>query len=261
LIAEGKFIDGTYSLTEDQVEELHRRGFITLRSFLSPEEMNTSFPAIRDYIENSHQDISSAERAMGLTPRKIVCSLEDAPQSVADFIMSPRLGELAARLLDVEAVRILQFTGFFKPGGGTPTPWHQDLSYIPLNTAKSLTIWIPLTDLTPEMADLQFAEGSHLFGQLDSRVAETQFSLVRNGAMQMGDVSVHMGWVLHCSTTNTSTTLRQAIAISYYADGARIEVRGKSPFIQKFLDKYFAGLAPGDLAEGPLTPVAFRRNA
>jgi Phytanoyl-CoA dioxygenase (PhyH) len=260
LMAERTCIDGTPGLTQAQVEELNRRGFITLRGVFSPEEIEGNRPAIRDYIMRSRQALDSSEQAIGASPRKTVCNLGEAPQEVADFIKSPRLGEIAARLLNVDAVRILHFTGFFKSGGGPATPWHQDLTFIPLDTQKALSIWVPLIDITPDMGALIFAEGSHLHGQLPPAAAKERFPIRQNGLMRAGDVSVHMGWTLHTSLKNSSATMREAIAISYYADGARIRLNSNVPMIQSFLDTYFAGLAPGDLAVGPMTPVVYPRG-
>jgi ectoine hydroxylase-related dioxygenase (phytanoyl-CoA dioxygenase family) len=247
-------------LTPAQIEDFRRRGFTTLRGVFSPEEIGSNRPAIRDYVMRSRQALDSSEQAIGASPRKAVCNLEEAPPEVADFIKSPRLGEIAARLLSVDSVRILHFTGFFKSGGGPATPWHQDLTFIPLDTEKALSIWVPLTDVTPDMGALIFAEGSHLRGQLNPVADTGQFPIRQNGVMRAGDVSVHMGWTLHTSLKNSSTTMREAVAISYYADGARIRINSNVPMIQSFLDTYFAGLAPGDLAVGPMTPVVFPRG-
>src|SRR5205085_9863089 len=164
--AERTGIVGTYHLTDAQVEEIQRRGCLALRGVLSPEEMAAYRPSLRDYVMDRRQAMSAAERAVGASPTETIFSLAGAPRAVVDFVTSPRLGEIAARALGVEAVRLLHFSGFFKPGGGPATPWHQDLTYMPLDTDKVVSIWVPLTDITPEMGGLRFAEGSHLHGKL-----------------------------------------------------------------------------------------------
>ena len=251
-------IEGTYHLADAQAEEVRLRGCGLLRGVLSREELNRHRPILRDYVMARREAMSAVERAVGASPTETIFSLETAPKSVVDFVTSPRLGEIAARVLGVEAVRLLHFSGFFKPGGGPGTPWHQDLTYMPLDTDMVVSVWIPLTDITPDMGGLLFAEGSHLFGKLMPFKDVGRFPIVQHGAMQAGDASLHMGWTIHSSLANSSSNMREVITIGYYADGTRIQERGKAPIIQSFLDTYFAGLSTGDLAEGPLNPVVFR---
>jgi ectoine hydroxylase-related dioxygenase (phytanoyl-CoA dioxygenase family) len=189
-----------------------------------------------------------------------VCTLADVPESVIKFVTAPRLGEVAARLLEVDAVRVLHFNGFFKPAFGVPTPLHQDMDYIPLDTDRALTIWVPLMDVTPEMGGLVFAEGSHLHGKLNPAQDARRFRVVKNEPMRVGDVSVHMGWTLHGALKNTTGIVREALAVFAYADGVRIDVPGKRPFDDIFLTHIFAGLGAGDIAAGKATPVVFRRS-
>ncbi len=265
----------------NQVKELHRRGWCVLRNVFAPDEMAGHRALLLDYIASTQ---AKSPNAMDATPfaatgdagvvpatrrgqvaaapaNKPAYSLADAPAEVAAFVRSARLGEIAVRALGVEALRVLHFAGFIKPGGGPPTPLHQDLSYIPLDTDKVISIWIPLTDITPEMAPLVFAEGSHLHGYLDDPLGGAeQFPLVQNGAMKAGDVSLHLGWTLHGALKNSSAQTREAFAICYFADGARIERREGGPFIQNILNSCFPGLAPGQLAEGPLNPIVYSRR-
>jgi len=256
--AEQMTIDGTYHLADSQIEEVRRRGCGVLRGVLSREELDRLHPILRDYVMARREVMSANEQAVGASPIETIFSLKTAPQSVVDLVTAPRLGEIAARVLGVEAVRLLHFSGFFKPGGGPGTPWHQDLTYIPLDTDKVISIWIPLTDITPDMGGLLFAEGSHLSGELIPHKDAERFPIVQHGAMQAGDASLHMGWTIHSSLGNSSEHMREVITIGYYADGTRILERGRAPIIRSFLDAYFAGLSSGDLAEGPLNPVVFR---
>jgi ectoine hydroxylase-related dioxygenase (phytanoyl-CoA dioxygenase family) len=275
-------INWTDPLIVSQVNELHRRGWVVLRNVFSPDEMSGHRALLRDYISSTQAkrpdamdaapfasagDSAPAPAASSASSRatapanKPAYSLADAPAEVAALVRSARLGEIAARCLGVEALRVLHFAGFIKPGGGPPTPLHQDLSYIPLDTDKVISIWIPLTELTPEMAPLVFAEGSHLHGYLDDPLGGAErFPLIQNGAMEAGDVSLHLGWTLHGALKNSSVRTREAFAICYFADGARIERREGGTFIQNIFHSCFPGLAPGELAEGPLNPVVYSRR-
>ena len=246
-----------FSLMDDQIEAFHQNGSLMLRGVFSPDEMDGFRAMFCDYVMSRRQAMSATEQHMGGSASKTIFTLGEAPADVARFLVSPRLGEIAARLLGVDAVRFLSFYGFFKPGGGPPTPWHQDCSYVPLDTDKILTMWAPLTPMTPDMGGLVHARGSHVHGALSPEEAR-RFPLSRNGPMDPGDISIHAGTLLHCAQGNTSDRMREAFAVSYYADGARIGYREKVPFMEVLLDGCFAGLGPGELAAGPMDAVGQR---
>jgi hypothetical protein len=252
---------GTYPLPEAEVEAFRRTGHFLARGLFTPEEIAVYRPVFRDYVMEKREALSPGERTMGASLTKTVFSLAEAPKAVVDFVTSPRLGEIAARLMGVDAVRILHFCGFFKPGGGPATPWHQDLPFVPLDSDLVLSLWIPLVDTTADMGTLVFAEGSHLEGQVDPAAASRRFPLVPDGDLQAGDASIHMAWIAHASLANASERMREAVAICLYADGARVRRGGRTPFEQTILDGYFHGLRPGDLAAGPMNPVVFPRPA
>jgi ectoine hydroxylase-related dioxygenase (phytanoyl-CoA dioxygenase family) len=46
------------------------------------------------------------------------------------------------------------------PGSGI-TPWHQDQLYWPLDTGSTVTMWMPLVEVVPEMGCMRLASGSH----------------------------------------------------------------------------------------------------
>ncbi len=237
----------------------HREGHLQQGALFSAEEVAAYRPVLREYILHKHARLQPGERAMGASAQDTVFSLGDAPEAVAAFVTSPRLGALAARLLGVPAVRLLHFTGFFKPAGGPPTPWHQDLAFIPLDSDQVLSVWIPLTDVTSEMGGLVFASGSHQQG-LQNPAAVGRFPIVRKGPMRAGDASLHLGWTLHAALRNTSRSMREAIAVCFYADGARIAEHHRMRFSQSLMASYFAGLRPGEPAVGPMNPIVFRRS-
>jgi ectoine hydroxylase-related dioxygenase (phytanoyl-CoA dioxygenase family) len=246
-----------HSVIDDGRDELREHGHVVLRGVFSEQEIAGYRPAIRDYVLAKRADMTAGERQMGASALHTMFRLSDAPEPVARFVTLPRLGEIAARLLDVPAVRILHFCGFFKPGGGPPTHWHQDRCFIPLDTDNILSVWVPLIEVTPRMGGLVFARGSHRHGMLDPATAVRRFPLARNGALAVGDISIHMGWTLHASQQNSTDVMREALAVSYYPDGTAVDANRHLPFARQLLNEYFAGLEPGDLATGEANPIVF----
>jgi Phytanoyl-CoA dioxygenase (PhyH) len=263
------------AVTPEHAAAINRQGWVVIRQVFSPEEQPRILPVLHDYVTAIRTRATSLDAVpfgsaggksgppgetdpASPASRKTAFNLEDAPAEVVRIITSARLGEIAARLLGVEGVRVMHFSGLVKPAGEPGTPLHQDLSYLPIDTDRNLTIWIPLTDIEVDMGPLIFASGSHTAGQIDDPVSvRGRFPFMHTGPMKAGDVSVHLGWTIHGSLKNASGRSRDAFGISYYRDGTRIQRHGEAKFLRTLMGSCFAGLNPGDLAVGPRNPLVY----
>lgn len=234
-------------------------GHCVLPGVLPAATVATAADELRAYVREKHQDLNGFERSLGASAMRTVFSLTAAPEPVRAFVCSPTLGRIAASALGVPAVRVLHFNGFYKPGPGMATPWHQDLDYIPLAGSGVITLWIPLVRVTPEMGPLVFAAGSHRDGAIDLASVEARYPLFVNPPMRPGDVSLHHGWTAHRSVANRSNRTREAVAISYFSDGARVRSASDGPpMMASLLSDALAGLAPDDVAQGANVPLVYR---
>ncbi|CAL8470739.1 g10281 [Coccomyxa elongata] len=152
-------------------------------------------------------------------------------QVIRSLVTSQRLAAVAAQLLGEKRVRLYQDCVFLKEPGFTPTNWHSDLPLSPLDTNSFVTAWIPLRPLKGKGdSGLEFAEGSHrdiaVHAQADGRsrdLSDRGYRIKSVGKMDLGDVSWHHGWVLHYAPPQPlDSPPRMALAVSYFADGARI---------------------------------------
>ena len=85
--------------------------------------------------------------------------------------------------------------------------------------------------------------------------------------MQPGDVSFHHGWTLHCAGPQPpGSQPRLAIAISYFADGARLLARKGDPSVHKHMlhsedaegfQDWLAELKDGAVASHKLLPLVY----
>lgn len=233
-------------------------GHAVLPQALPKAEIEAVRPDFRTYVADMQTGLSAYERAIGASAMRATFSLRSAPDAVRSFVCSARLGEIAAQALDAKRVRLLHFNGFFKPGGGIATPWHQDMAYIPLDCPDAVTLWIPLVPVAEAMGPLAFASGSHKQRRALSPDPEERFPISVNMPMMPGDISLHHGWTAHRSYPNRSESTREAIAISYYPDGARVRsISNAPPMAKSILEDCLPGLDPGDLAQGPATPIIF----
>lgn len=144
------------------------------------------------------------------------------------------LGQTASVLLDVPAVRLYQDALFEKRAGDGPTPWHTDARMAPFDTTNMLTFWIPLQDVSKHGTALLFVPKSHNdfalpfwnefdgpeYDRLDERYNNKS---VHYMPLNLGDMTVHSGWTLHCADGNDSSEDRLALAISFV--DAKAEIR------------------------------------
>jgi len=272
------------SLSPAQVEQYRQDGHLVVPQALAPADVTAYRPFLVEAANRELAKLNDCERAVGTSGSRFVYDLREVHQAVWRFITSFAIAKIAAELLQVDSVRLLHYNCFFKPPNGLGTPWHQDCLYIPLNTDKVIAAWIPLVELSPDMGPLTFASGSHRAGfcefannnqysaaQIAQMLQERGLRLTSVGSMAVGDVSFHSSFTLHSAPKNLSNRMREVIAISYYADGARIgepenfylsssQALQSVKYREHFLNQYFSGLQRGDLACSPTNPVVYQKN-
>ena len=72
--------------------------------------------------------------------------------------------------------------------------------------------------------------------------------------MRAGDASFHSGWTVHKALGNTSDRMREVMTVIWFADGLPV-LEPANPAQANDLASWLPGLAPGDLAASPATPV------
>jgi hypothetical protein len=233
---------------------LNRNGHVHIPGALSRDDIAALEPGLRSYMTpEGLPDPFDEER-----PPQV--GFSDLSPKVIAALTSPRLGRIAARLLEADVVRIWNFSSLYRLPGARGLPWHQDLRFIPIDTEKLVTIWVPLAEVAADMSLMVFASGSHREGQVDPADAIKRFPLVRQPALKLGDVSVHFGWTVHTALPNASRRAREVVAIVYFAEGARFAPEGRSPATER-LNGYLRNAQHGDVVAGPTHPIAYSRRA
>jgi len=152
-------------------------------------------------------------------------NLRQSDEACRRLIESPALASMASQLLGDCPVTILEDSLFFKEPGDGPTRWHQDHCGWPVDSDRTITFWLPLVDIPRAAGPLQFAVASHLEGSAAACFAEAavseKYEIAGGGDLRVGDVTAHAGWTIHGAPSNLSTYTREALAVSFVADGAQ----------------------------------------
>ena len=191
-------------------------------------------------------------------------------EGVRRFVLARRFAAIVANLLGVEGVHVYHDQALLIESGGGITPWHQDQHYWPLDTDNTITMWMPLVDVSPAMGTMRFASGSHWDGYLgdmpisddseqkfEASIRGRGFSIVAGVAMNAGDATFHYGWTLHGAPANRTDRMREVMTVIWYADGARV-TEPDNTNRQRDLERWPPSLRPGDLAASELNPLVFR---
>lgn len=249
------------------VTAFRRDGHVTVRGLLPAPEVAAVRPAIAAVVE----EVAAARDPQGRIDDygALFTQVTNAwrrSERVRAFVFDPRFAAVAAELMGVPAVRLYHDQALVKEPGGQETPWHQDQYYWPLDTADTVTMWMPLLDVSAEMGPMRFASGSHrmegfvprpIGAAADAALAEEirRRGLAMGGGqpLRAGDATFHAGRTVHAAGANRSATRREVMTVIYFADGARV-VEPDNDHRRADRDAFLPGLAGGDLAAGPLNP-------
>ena len=277
-----------YPLTKEQVQQYRERGHVLLPNLISQTEIDAYRPHIVKAVERYRDHNLSTEQLMQAERDNwiYIDNLWSLDAITGRFILAPRFAKIAVQLLDVDAVRLYRNQVIFKKPGAVRTPWHQDAHFFPMDTKKTVTLWLHLVDVTPDMAMMIFADGTHCHhrslgntSRNEDEMREFAESLFKQGYplnacryYAAGDAEFIDGWNLHCTTDNHGTRTRESLVAVYYPDGTRLglprELAADAPISEQFAENArrqtritcFPGLQSGDLAVTPMNPLVYSRQ-
>lgn len=265
-------LSGDYALSPPQIDAYRRDGHVHLAGVAGPDELAVYRPAILATVERRTRETRPLEERDTYGKAFLqITNLWQQDETVKHFVLARRFAKIAADLMGVDAVRLYHDQALFKEPGGGPTPWHQDQFYWPLDTDNTITMWMPLVNVSAESGTMTFASESNRLGYLgdlpisDKSEAEFRrfidergFRLTRSGAMRAGDATFHSGWTLHSAPGNPTPIMRKVMTIIYFADGTHVSAP-KNVSQEADRQALLPDAQPGDLAVSPLTPLVYSR--
>jgi ectoine hydroxylase-related dioxygenase (phytanoyl-CoA dioxygenase family) len=243
---------------DDDVRFYAEHGWYLSKKLFSDDEIDALVAASDDYYDGVR------DRELPVRPAKLASwKPSDGPvqrhndyvhvesDPIARILRKPLVGAVAARLAQVDEIRIFQATMIYKPPvRAEPTnvvPWHFDKHYWASSSSDCmLTAFIPFHDCGPEMGTITMVDGSHLWREigkddstvrhfaerdkvkLDAMLAE---NAAYNGAdivrvpmrIPKGHMSFHHCRTYHGSSANLSGRPRRAISLHLQDGGNRFQ--------------------------------------
>ena len=265
-------LSSDYPLTDAQISAFQNDGYALLRGVCSPDEIAAYREVLNRaaYLRNT-ETRPMAERDTYARAFLQIMNLWVNDEAVRKYVLARRFAKIAADLMGVDGVRIYHDQALYKEAGGGLTPWHQDQFYWPLDTDKTVTMWMPLVDVPIETGALTFAAGSHKEGFLghlaisdesqetwDKLVKERGYDVV-NSAMRAGDATFHTGWTLHTAPPNSGPHTREVMTIIYFADGT-LALEPDNENRANDLAGWLPGIQPGELAASAINPLVYKKG-
>ncbi len=247
--------------------ELERDGHVTVRDLLAPEEV----ARVRDIVNAALPTAFKVELPPGNETYQAAfdqyMNLWQSDPAVREVTLHPELARTAAALLGVDAVRVYHDQALFKVAGGGHTPWHQDQWYWPLDTDRTITMWLPLHDVEPEMGDLEFAVGTH-GGPIGDAAISDEADAFYDRYLADSDICPHVDRSdarRRCqlpprvdaaprANPNRTDKDREVMTVIWFADGARvIEPTNRGQELDRLV--WLRNTEPGELAASDLNPL------
>lgn len=217
-------------LTDDEIEQYFREGYLLKRN-LVPQSVVEAVRAIGE--------TTKITEGGGWTPKIFDRENPTSEPELHAILRHPSVVATAGQLLGTPPLIYYGMLAIVPAHGGNGLPWHQDNMYSHIY-GGALNIFVALSEITPEMANLWVAPGSHKLGTQPSKRNETTAKGHREAlvepenalllpTLQPGDTCIFTRDTLHRSLTNTTDQNRYAYAAQFCATNARYTETGKRP--------------------------------
>ena len=252
---------------DEYIEAFRRNGYVVIPDLLTEDEMDNFGRVVTAAVHqrNAGDNVPLAEKSR-YQQSFIQCMnlWEDHPE-VRPLTFHPKLGQAAAELLGVSAIRLWHDQALYKQPGGRPTDPHQDHPYWPIKETASVTAWIPFDGSTVDSGTLAYLPGSHaiglrkfvniFFGEPENILVDPEVKDIEPVYIEVpkGGVAYHHGLTVHLANANVTDRERAVHTIIYFPDGS---TRGY-PFEHFAVDR--AGIQIGQPIRSDVTPIVWPR--
>eukprot|EP00747_Dinoflagellata_sp_TGD_P221202 gnl/TRDRNA2_/TRDRNA2_93069_c0_seq2.p1 gnl/TRDRNA2_/TRDRNA2_93069_c0~~gnl/TRDRNA2_/TRDRNA2_93069_c0_seq2.p1 ORF type:complete len:322 (+),score=53.26 gnl/TRDRNA2_/TRDRNA2_93069_c0_seq2:46-966(+) len=226
---------GSESSVEDvDVAAFRQHGHVITRGIMDPSDVQGLASRLEGLLAEKGRPAFSGQG--GTKELRFTFEVSELDAEIAKFARSGAgpLWSAAKALSGARHLCLLMDRGFSKDPGDHETHWHRDDVAVSLPAQhpqlRSVHAWIPLAPMDMPMGTLRYLVASHrrhrgwlrrfvesLWGEEFWLFATSKQA--QDGALALGDVSWHDGWVVHAAGKNVAAEVRDGYAVSFaYCD-------------------------------------------
>jgi phytanoyl-CoA hydroxylase len=220
-------------LAPEDVAAFDAKGFVIVPDLVAPgllAEATAEIDRIEEKVDAALQKMENGRMMIAETGAiTFATHLVARSPVLAKLSRHPALVDLCADLVGPDVNLYWDQAVYKKPEKPRRFPWHQDNGYAFVEPQQYLTIWLALTDATPENGCPQVAPGIHRNGTLLHTYVEPLgyecFSdppAVELAPVRAGGAVVFSSLTPHLTGPNTTGSVRKAYILQYAPAGAEI---------------------------------------
>jgi ectoine hydroxylase-related dioxygenase (phytanoyl-CoA dioxygenase family) len=224
------------SLTQSQIDQYHRDGFIILDRIIGED-------AAAEILARYEPMFERGEYQTGVKPDEVnlpqgeppytkqICNGWRSDLTVARYVMDAGIGAACARLGGWKGARLMVDNLLWKPPAGRAIGFHQDSMYAYWFDKPGMTsCWIALDQTTAQGGTLMYIRGSHKWGEAkpilkfhgpdDDLKEAREWAAERGFELELvpivvppGGGAFHDGWTWHGSRHNSMDVPRRSLSI------------------------------------------------
>ena len=218
---------------------METQGFCILENVFSQADMDSLAAAIETYQARHQVEIARKGGTAGIsraTEITFTSHLAEQDAEIMRFRRRPEPIHIATEFLGGDVDLYWNQSVYKMPEGTKEFPWHQDDGYTPVTPSPYLTLWLAITDATPENGCVSALPGSHRRGLLPHE--QTPLGLACHPAndpdqgvqvpVRAGSIAVFWSLTAHKSGANVSSGVRKAYIIQYAKAGLKSLLTGQA---------------------------------
>lgn len=228
------------TLTDEQLEQYQREGYVVVDDVLSPDEIERVKDRIQDYVTGKREetqfermleptlaDGTAKFRGDGEPVRKFEgLGMVREDQVFHDIAFHDGIVEVVEQLQGPN-LKLLRSAAMLKPPQvGSEKKFHQDAAYYPIQPRDHVTVWVALDEATPANGCMQVVPGAHTDGLLGHKAQEYETDITITETdyepedaielpMEPGDVLFQHCLLPHFTAGNDTDDWRRACIVAY----------------------------------------------
>ena len=216
------------TVSSEHQEQMASRGYTIFESVFSIAEMKQ--------LDANLAEFEAGLQREGLDTREVVFTqkIAERDENIRAFAQREEFVALSTAFLGPNTDLYYNQKVYKNPSGTKSFCWHQDDAYGPVEPSPYLTLWIAITDATPENGRISVLPGSHHQGLVPHR--DGDFGLECHSLddpdqgvivpVPVGSVICFWSQLMHKSGPNLTDDVRKAIVLQFSPEGLRHKASG-----------------------------------